>query len=102
MYNNLPGFDLAVMEMGILHYLFDLDAFFQLVYSLLGEGGKLVIREFHPVIWKLLKPEDGRLVASGDYFDREVQNDVMKVRRWTLGEVVTAIADAGLALKAAL
>ncbi|MDQ8737008.1 class I SAM-dependent methyltransferase [Paenibacillus sp. LHD-38] len=96
----LGEFDIVFFEMGVLHYIYDINKLFEIAYRLLSKGGRFVLREYHPVIWKLLKPENGRYVASGNYFDQSVIGEEMKVRRWNLGEVVTAIINAGFTIKA--
>ncbi|MEH6890574.1 hypothetical protein V7024_12785 [Bacillus sp. JJ864] len=65
---------------------------------------------------KLLQVEDNKVIASGDYFQKDViEVDVAynmllseaerialpknMIRRWTLGEIVTSISQAGLHIK---
>ena len=78
-------------------------------------GGRLFIREGHPVLWALDDPRpDGLLVLSYPYFERDepmvfdeagtyVETDVEFehniTHEWNhgLGEIVTALLDAGLA-----
>jgi hypothetical protein len=86
------------------------------VAELLRPGGRLFLREGHPMLWALDDPgEDGRLVVEHAYFEREeptvwssdetyVATDAVFERTVThewnhgLGEIVTALGDAGLAL----
>ena len=42
------------MELGILHYFIDLKPLMEVVKQLLAPGGRLVLREFHPVSTKLI------------------------------------------------
>jgi 2-polyprenyl-3-methyl-5-hydroxy-6-metoxy-1,4-benzoquinol methylase len=93
-------FDIVFIEMGVLHYIYNIEELFKLVNSLLRNGGKFILRDYHPVIWKLLERENGQFIASGNYFERDVTGAEMKLRRWTLGEVVTSIVSAGLTIKA--
>jgi len=110
-------FDLVVMELGILHWIMDVRPFFSLVRSMLKQGGRMIVRDFHPTHRKLLNWANGAFVASGDYFDASVQEvDVpyasllddekrghllkVAVRRWTMGEIVTSIAEADLVIRA--
>lgn len=93
-------FDIVFIEMGVLHYIYDIEKLFLIANRLLCTGGKFVLREYHPVIWKLLKPENGQYVASGNYFEQSIDGEEMKTRRWTLGEVVTSIVKAGLTVNA--
>jgi 2-polyprenyl-3-methyl-5-hydroxy-6-metoxy-1,4-benzoquinol methylase len=93
-------FDIVFIEMGVLHYIYDIEKLFLIANRLLCTGGKFVLREYHPIIWKLLKPENGQFVASGNYFEQSIIGEEMKLRRWTLGEVITSIVNAGLTVKA--
>lgn len=99
----LGQFDDVVMELGILHYHQDIDAFFGMCRAMTREGGRLLLNEFHPVQRKLFWPH-----ASGDYFDESLIEGVVPtppglppstetclLRFWTLGEVVTALLGAG-------
>jgi SAM-dependent methyltransferase len=109
--------DFVVMELGILHWIPDLNRFFQLVFGMLREGGRVILRDFHPVHRKLLRWEDGRMTASGNYFDdschlgavpyahllsesEQSELTVAVTRGWTMGEIVTAIAQSGLVIRA--
>jgi hypothetical protein len=86
------------------------------VASLLRPGGRLFIREGHPMLWAI---QDGRdddlLVIEYPYFERDepivfdaggtyVATDVVfeqtVTHEWNhgLGEIVTALIDAGLAI----
>jgi 2-polyprenyl-3-methyl-5-hydroxy-6-metoxy-1,4-benzoquinol methylase len=96
----LGEFDTVFIEMGVLHYIYDIQKLFSIVNRLLSKGGRFVLREYHPVIWKLLKPQDGVYVATGNYFDQSVVGEEMKLRRWTLGEVITSIVSAGFTVNA--
>jgi len=103
-------FDLLVMELGILHYHRDLLRFFTVMAGLAAEGGRLVLHDFHPVEGKLFQGAAGE---APDYFnDQLVIRDVpdptgagrslgqCAIRRWTLGEIVTAAIDAGWRIEA--
>ncbi|GGA31510.1 class I SAM-dependent methyltransferase [Paenibacillus physcomitrellae] len=115
-------YDIVFMEFGILHYFTDLVPLFEVVRSLLGKGGKLVLQDFHPVSTKLISSRGTtanirKHKVDGDYFDTELketeisfykflpdnsrQPEVQKVklRHWNLGEIVTAVATAGLFLR---
>ncbi|MDO7906936.1 class I SAM-dependent methyltransferase [Paenibacillus sp. JX-17] len=111
--------DVAFMEFGILHYFQDLQPLFEVVAKLLRSGGTFVLQDFHPVSTKLISSRGTtanirKHKVTGDYFDSSLhetevsfykflpeekrQADVQKVqlRHWTLGEIVTAVAAAGL------
>ena len=98
-----PGFDLVAMELGILHYHHDLDAFFRVCAALARPGGRLLLNEFHPVQRKLFSD-----LGTGDYFDpaavvgpvpappgQPPSGETCVYRFWTLAEVVSACLAAG-------
>ena len=109
-------FDIEFAEMGILHYFSDLRPFMKIVYEMLKDKGEFIIRDFHPVSTKLLTYRGStakvrKYKVTGDYFDtglekvevafsKFLQNDDDRkyayIRKWTLGEIVTAIAESGL------
>lgn len=92
-------FDQVVMELGIAHWFTDLDAFARMAIALAKLGARVVLQDFHPVTAK-----------RDDYFDEAPQTTPVpysvllqgadlptcEIRRWTLGEIVTAFANAGL------
>ena len=103
-----PGFDLVVMELGILHYHLDLAAFFGVCAALVGPGGRLLLNEFHPVQRKLFSD-----LGTGDYFVAEPvlgpvpvppgappSGETCLYRFWTLAEVLTACLAAGWTITA--
>lgn len=112
----LKEFDYVILELGVLHYFVDLLPVFNIVRGILKTGGTLILRDFHPIVSKLLHLDDTKMVASGNYFDRtEIEVDVAfwkliktelhhkvtknRIRRWTLGEIVTSLANADLTMK---
>ncbi|PZS34516.1 MAG: SAM-dependent methyltransferase [Pseudonocardiales bacterium] len=109
-------FDLVFTGIGALCWLPDVARWAGVVAGLLKPGGRLFIREGHPMLWSL---EDGRsddlLVVRYPYFEREeadvfddggtyVETDVEfehnRTHNWNhgLGEIVTALLTAGLEL----
>lgn len=112
-------YDIVFAEMGILHYFLDLKPFLEVVRKLLKDGGRFVIRDFHPVSTKLITSRGStakvrKHKVTGDYFDtslieKEVSfskystdhENVQKVllRRWNLGEIVTSIASGGMRIR---
>jgi 2-polyprenyl-3-methyl-5-hydroxy-6-metoxy-1,4-benzoquinol methylase len=111
-------YDIVLAELGIVHYFTDLAPFASIVTELVAEGGRFVLRDFHPVATKLLafrgpSAKTRKVKVSGDYFDSALHEEDAPFatfrapaaaalagnvlgRRWTLGEVVTAFAGAGL------
>jgi SAM-dependent methyltransferase len=108
------GFDLVYTGVGALCWLPSVDRWAAVVSALLRPGGRLFIREGHPVLWALADPrDDGALVLEYPYFELEdatiwdeegtyVQTDVTfehnLTHEWNhgVGEVVTALLDAGM------
>jgi len=120
-------YDVVLMELGILHYFVALGPLLNVVKDLLRIGGKLILHEFHPVSTKLITSKGKKHKVTGNYFDtalHETQVAFTKflpadtdlptagsagttwqstskvtLRRWTLGEVVTSVANAGLMIQ---
>ncbi|KAG2439936.1 hypothetical protein HXX76_004055 [Chlamydomonas incerta] len=62
-------YDVVLMELGVLHYFLDLRALMRdTVAPLLRPGGRLLLREFHPVSTKLLTSRGRKHKVTGDYF----------------------------------
>ena len=107
--------DLVYTGRGSLLWLQDLDAWAAVVKRLLVPGGRLVLFEGHPFEWLVDGDEDGHWqLTDYDYFAGPEASrgwspgfiDHLSIpdaeqhwkfsRAWTLGEVVTAVAGAGL------
>ncbi|WP_404450158.1 class I SAM-dependent methyltransferase [Sutcliffiella horikoshii] len=112
----LGDYDFVLLELGVLHYFIDLDPLFELVFKLLKPGGKLILRDYHPFVSKLINVEDNKMVANGNYFEEEVkevevayssllsekERDKLQknsIRKWGIGEIVTAVISAGLTME---
>jgi SAM-dependent methyltransferase len=111
-------FDLVFTGIGALCWLPSVRRWAEVVATLLAPGGRLFIREGHPVLWALADPlPDGRLELGLPYFEREeplvwdedgtyVETDHVfehtVTHEWNhgLGEVVTALLEQGLRLDA--
>jgi SAM-dependent methyltransferase len=110
--------DLLYTGRGSLVWLQDLDAWAAVLRRLLAPSGRVVLFEGHPIEWLFDVGEDGRWVATDyDYFAgpeaskgwapeyidhlsiAERDQSWKFARSWTLGEVVTAIASAGLRIE---
>jgi SAM-dependent methyltransferase len=110
------AFDLVFTGIGALCWLPSIRRWADVVAGLLRPGGRLFIREGHPMLWTLEDTrEDSLLVIEYPYFERTepqvwdeggtyVQTDVAfthnRTHEWNhgLGEIVTALLDAGLEL----
>jgi SAM-dependent methyltransferase len=111
-------FDLVYTGIGAICWLPDIRRWAEVVASVLRPGGRLFMREGHPVLWSLAEPRpDGLLVLDFPYFEQEepsvwdeggtyVETDHVFTHNVThewnhgLGEIVTALFEAGLELTA--
>jgi SAM-dependent methyltransferase len=111
-------FDLLYTGIGALCWLPDIDRWAAVVAELLAPGGRLFIREGHPMLWALedARP-DGLLVVEYPYFERE-EPDVFTeegtyvetpttftantTHSWNhgIGELVSALLSRGLRMTA--
>jgi hypothetical protein len=99
-------FDVLVLELGILHYHQDLDGFFAVMHKLAANGCTLVLNEFHPVQRKLFWTEGPRDYFRTDLIEADVPSPEAGgaslgkclYRFWTMGDVVTAVIEAGFVL----
>lgn len=115
----LPGreFDLVYTGMGALCWLPDIRRWAQVVSAMLRPGGRLFMREGHPVLWTLSEERpDGLLVIEYPYFetdgvhscetstyvehDEPLESPDMVDFNHGLAEVITALLDAGMHLDA--
>jgi SAM-dependent methyltransferase len=110
------SFDLVYTGIGALGWLPDIARWAAVVAGLLRPGGRLFIREGHPMLWALEDSRpDGLLVVEYPYFEREepmvfdeggtyVETDAVfthnRTHEWNhgLGEIMTALMTAGLAV----
>ena len=110
------AFDLVFTGIGALLWLPDIRRWAGVVADLLRPGGRLFLREGHPMLWSLAESrEDGLLVVDFPYFEQPepvvwsepgtyVRTDVeftnITTHEWShgLGEIVTALLDHGLEL----
>jgi SAM-dependent methyltransferase len=108
-------FDLVYTGIGALCWLPDIARWGALVAELLAPGGRLFIREGHPMLWAVDDTRTDVLSLGFPYFETPqpviwtdpetyVETDVQFVHNTTaswnhgLGEIVTALLDAGLQL----
>ena len=109
------AFDLVYTGVGALIWLPDIRRWADVVAQLLRPGGRLFLREGHPVLWSLDENRTDVIAFGYPYFehpeplvfeayDTYVETDAVfsnvESREWNhgLGEVVTALLDAGLRL----
>jgi SAM-dependent methyltransferase len=109
-------FDLVFTGIGALCWLPSARRWAGVVAALLRPGGRLFIREGHPMLWALADArDDGLLVVENPYFEQEapmvwdeagtyVETDAVFTHNTTyewnhgLGEIVTALLAAGMQL----
>jgi len=108
-------YDLVFTGIGALCWLPSIRRWAQVVAGLLRPGGRLFLREAHPVLWALA--EDGTLALdypyfetvepmvfdeAGTYVDTDVVIASTTMHNWNhgLAETITALMDAGLQLTA--
>ncbi|SFC19749.1 Methyltransferase domain-containing protein [Bacillus sp. OV322] len=109
-------YDLVLMELGVLHYVIDLQPLAEVIRALLKKGGRFVLHEFHPISTKLISSSGKKHKVTGNYFDPEIENNRVAFtkhmpeqeqeslsnvvqRKWTIGELITAIGQSGLVIK---
>jgi SAM-dependent methyltransferase len=109
-------YDLVFTGIGALCWLPDIRRWADVVARLLKPGGRLFVREGHPVLWSLADDRaDGLLVIAEAYFETvepiisdipgsyvQVEGELTATesRSWNhgLGEIVTALLDVGMTL----
>jgi SAM-dependent methyltransferase len=111
-------FGLVYTGIGALCWLPDIRRWADVVAALLAPGGRLFMREGHPMLWALAdEREDGLLVVEYPYFEQpapmvfdddgtyaatDVVFEHTVTHEWNhgLAEIITALMDAGLELTA--
>jgi SAM-dependent methyltransferase len=107
-------FDLVYTGVGALCWLPDITRWAEVVAALLRPGGRLYLREGHPVLWATEDLGPGRLELKYPYFERPEATRFDQLYTYTdgdalaepvsyewnhgLGEIVQAVLDAGLTL----
>ncbi|MDF2435566.1 MAG: hypothetical protein JWP44_5199 [Mucilaginibacter sp.] len=107
------AFDLVFTGIGALCWLPSVRRWAEVVAELLAPGGRLFIREGHPMLWTLADRTDGLLVAEYPYFEREeptveddpgtyvetdatFEHNVTHTWNHGLSEIITALLDCGM------
>jgi SAM-dependent methyltransferase len=112
------AFDFVFTGIGAIGWLPNIARWGQVVADVLKPGGRLFIREGHPMLWTLEDPRDDKLlVVEFPYFEREepivwdiggtyVETDHVFTNNTThewnhgLGEIITSLLDAGMTITA--
>ncbi|HJP73039.1 MAG TPA: class I SAM-dependent methyltransferase [Pseudonocardiaceae bacterium] len=108
------AYDLVFTGIGALGWLPDIRRWAQVVSGLLKPGGRLFIREGHPMLWTLDETVDPAVprysyfeqeeplvfTAPGTYVQTETELPASTTHEWNhgLAEIITALMDAGLRL----
>ncbi len=110
------AFDLVFTGVGAICWLPSIRRWAQVVADLLRPGGRLFMREGHPMLWTLADPRpDQLLVVEYPYFESEepmvwdepgtyvvtdafFEHNITHEWNHGLGEIVTALMDAGMEL----
>jgi SAM-dependent methyltransferase len=109
------AFDLVFTGIGALCWLPDIRRWARVVATLLRPGGRLFIREGHPILWAIDERHVESLVVGFPYFetagavvweepgtyvptDVEFAHNVTHTWNHGLGEIITALLDEGLEL----
>jgi SAM-dependent methyltransferase len=110
------GFDLVFTGIGALCWLPDIRNWAQVVTGLLRPGGRLFLREGHPVLWSIDEYREDDVLAlrypyfehaaplifdePGTYVETEHEFEHTRSAIWNhgLGEIVTALLEVGLQL----
>lgn len=111
-------FDLVYTGMGALCWLPDIGRWAEVVARLLRPGGRLFLREGHPMLWALTQPRpDGLVALEYPYFETREGSAFSETKTYVdvegavaspdtiefnhgLGQIVTALLRAGLELTA--
>ena len=109
------GFDFVFTGIGALCWLPDIQRWARIVADLLRPGGRLFLREGHPMLWAVdegrtdalvlgypyfEQPEPMHFDVPGTYVDTAFEFGHNQARYWShgLGEIVNAVLEAGLEL----
>ena len=108
-------FDLVFTGIGALCWLPDIDRWAAVVDDLPAPGGRLFLREGHPMLWAFDETSEGVLALGYPYFETaepihdddggtyvatDTEFETTETQSWNhgLGEVVTALLDRGLVI----
>jgi SAM-dependent methyltransferase len=112
------AFDLVFTGIGALCWIPSVQRWADVVARLLKPGGRLFIREGHPMLWSLGDPRPDGLLAvehpyveraeptvwdeGGTYVDTDVEFEHTVTHEWNhgLGQIFSALTEAGLTLTA--
>jgi len=106
-------FDFVFTGIGAICWLPEIRRWADVVASLLRDGGRLFLREGHPMLWSIDERDPSKLAIEFPYFERDeplvweddttyVQTDATFTANVThnfshgLGEIVTALLDVGM------
>jgi SAM-dependent methyltransferase len=109
-------FDLVYTGIGAICWLPEIEPWAEVVYELLAPGGRLFMREGHPMLWALQDAREDRLLAvehayfereeplvyedGGSYVPTDVEFEHNTTNEWNhgLGEIITSLLSRGMRL----
>jgi SAM-dependent methyltransferase len=110
------AFDFVFTGIGALCWLPSVSRWAEVVASVLRPGGRLFIREGHPVLWSIQDDRDDDLLVveypyferpeptifdqGGTYVETDVEFEHTVTHEWNhgLGEIITSLLDAGMTI----
>lgn len=107
------SFDIVFMEGGVLHYFHDIDAFMNIMYSLLKEQGRMICSDFHPFtkISDILNLEQPTMsyfstkifegeMAHARFYEPSIREQIPKCsyRKYTISEIINSVINSGFTL----
>lgn len=98
-------YDVAVTNFGVLCWMPDIDSWADVVAELLKPGGTFYLAEHHPIATALsdnFGDDDAEITVENPYFSTETPaTENGPPYKWThgLGEILTALIDAGIELQ---
>ncbi|GEL05041.1 class I SAM-dependent methyltransferase [Rummeliibacillus stabekisii] len=112
------SFDMLYLEGGILHYFNDIDKFMSILFTLLKQGGEILLSDFHPLRRCIVKNplNDSEYQIQLNYFNKELHNgDIayknhfdeneqnefpnVSIRLFTLSEIINSVIKTGFKLR---
>ncbi|MCH4827516.1 class I SAM-dependent methyltransferase [Planococcus halocryophilus] len=101
-------FDIIYLEGGVLHYFNDIDKLMGILFSILKNGGRMILSDYHPVkrcisadlkyipnyFDKELQKEN---ISYKQFFDEQEQQDFpdVSLRFYTLSEIINSVISTG-------
>ncbi|MGO1059180.1 class I SAM-dependent methyltransferase [Planococcus sp. FY231025] len=85
-------FDIIYMEGGVLHYFEDIDKLMEVLFSILKEGGRMILSDYHPI--KRCISSDFNYIPA--YFNTELHKGDLAYKRFFSGQEQQDFPDVSL------